>query len=536
MAQNTQRGSVRLKLLTAFCVIIAFTVAIAGLSLTQMISTNNIIKDVENLLTVRHGRTSRVQDAAVAADDFTYNLSIDPSSFDEPKQKELENLVTEVTASIDGLKAGKNAAIVAAIKDAGPKYAEITRGEFTQALKSGDLEQCSAAYDKLSDQYDIISKNIGKLVQFQIRTAAASAGQAASNVLIIVIAVLAGAAVIIALLIAFVYSGRIVSSLTSAVKSAQIIGNGDLSVPVKVTSNDEFGTLQHSLEKMRASWNELVGLIKNTVGSVEGNVGRIQDVTARINESAKNTQNRSLTVAAASDEMVSTTGDIAKNCESAAQSAAKTNQTTQDGVASIQETIGIIKDQASKSEDDAKKVSALAEQANKVSSIVETIEDIANQTNLLALNAAIEAARAGEAGKGFAVVADEVRSLASRTSKSTQEITRMVTSMQNDAQSANESMAQSLDNMHSIADRTNGIQDVLNAVADQVSGVSGQITQIATAAEEQTTATSEISTNMKEITDAAKGFSSEVDEANTEVTSTVDTLNELLSHVDRIKV
>ena len=536
MEPNTKRGSVRVKLLTAFCLIIAFTIAIAGLSLTQMITTNQAIRVVEQTLTVRHGRSARAQQAVIAADNITYLLAHDPSLWNGDKAKELDSKLTELDAAVGALSLARYPKLLGEVKDLTPKYINEVRTALVEGLNAGDAEKCSDVYDNLSDMYDTMSTNINQVTENQIKVAADQANSAASSTLIIVIAVLASCAVIAALAIAFGFSGKIVRSLNSAVKNAQIIGNGDLSVPVKVTSNDEFGVLERSLEKMRASWNELVSLIKNAVDSVEGNVGRIQDVTARINESAKNTQNRSLTVAAASDEMVSTTGDIAKNCESAAQSAAKTNQTTQDGVASIQETIGIIKDQAAKSEDDAKKVSALAEQANKVSSIVETIEDIANQTNLLALNAAIEAARAGEAGKGFAVVADEVRSLASRTSKSTQEITKMVTSMQNDAQSANESMAQSLDNMHSIADRTNGIQDVLNAVSEQVSGVSSQITQIATAAEQQTTATSEISTNMQQITDAAKGFSSEVDEANTEVTSTVETLNNLLSHVDRIKV
>ncbi len=533
---NKKKTGVRAKLFTAFCLIIAFTVAITALSLTQMFSTNKIINDVDDLLTERHPVTNKALVAAIIAHNVTYEFLDNPAKFDEAGQKKLKDICENLTATVNALPMDMHPDLFAKVKENAPKFTEIALGEFSEAVKTGDPVKIKPSYSKLSDLYEAITGPLDGAVEREISSAASKVNHAKSKTLITIIAALACVAIVIAVIIAATYSGRIVRSLNSAVKSAQIIGDGDLSVPVKVTSNDEFGTLQHSLEKMRGSWNELVSLIKSAVDSVEGSVGRIQDVTARINESAKNTQNHSMTVAAASDEMVSTTGDIAKNCETAAQSANKTNQTTQDGVASIQETIGIIKDQAAKSEDDARKVSALAEQANKVSSIVETIEDIANQTNLLALNAAIEAARAGEAGKGFAVVADEVRSLASRTSKSTQEITRMVTSMQNDAQSANESMAQSLDNMHSIADRTNGIQDVLNAVSEQVSGVSSQITQIATAAEQQTTATSEISTNMQQITDAAKGFSSEVDEANTEVTSTVETLNNLLSHVDSIRI
>ncbi|MDD7023152.1 MAG: methyl-accepting chemotaxis protein, partial [Aeromonadales bacterium] len=181
-------------------------------------------------------------------------------------------------------------------------------------------------------------------------------------------------------------------------------------------------------------------------------------------------------------------------------------------------------------------VSRLADQASKVSSIVETIEDIANQTNLLALNAAIEAARAGEAGKGFAVVADEVRTLASRTSKSTQEITKMVTAMQQDAKEANDSMAASLENMDNIAAQSSKLHGSLKNVISEVDSVSGQITQVATAAEEQTTATSEISTNMQSIKTAAMDLSESAQHCDDEVDNTVALLKELGDRLSAIRL
>jgi|GEM_PF-5167567 len=352
---NKKKTGVRAKLFTAFCLIIAFTVAITALSLTQMFSTNKIINDVDDLLTERHPVTNKALVAAIIAHNVTYEFLDNPAKFDEAGQKKLKDICENLTATVNALPMDMHPDLFAKVKENAPKFTEIALGEFSEAVKTGDPVKIKPSYSKLSDLYEAITGPLDGAVEREISSAASKVNHAKSKTLITIIAALACVAIVIAVIIAATYSGRIVRSLNSAVKSAQIIGDGDLSVPVKVTSNDEFGTLQHSLEKMRGSWNELVSLIKSAVDSVEGSVGRIQDVTARINESAKNTQNHSMTVAAASDEMVSTTGDIAKNCETAAQSANKTNQTTQDGVASIQETIGIIKDQAAKSEDDPRR-------------------------------------------------------------------------------------------------------------------------------------------------------------------------------------
>ena len=202
----------------------------------------------------------------------------------------------------------------------------------------------------------------------------------------------------------------------------------------------------------------------------------------------------------------------------------------------IRATIEDIRNQSEYTKNDAAKVQALAKQTQDIGSIVGTIDEIAAQTNLLALNAAIEAARAGEAGRGFAVVADEVRALASRTSASTQEISAMVHQVQKDAADATNSMSTSVDNINAVADRAATIEGTLNSILDNVGQVNDQIRMIATAAEEQTTATSEISTNMQKISADTEEIVRAAEEASGHIDSSVGSIGELVNNLARFKL
>ena len=354
---------------------------------------------------------------------------------------------------------------------------------------------------------------------------------------IIIILVTTLIAVIFSAVIAYKLPKAFIGVLHYAVSHASVMSRGDLTQTVENRGRtDEFGKLLDSLEKMRLDWQNNVKVIKSATDNVIQTFNKIDAVTSDMNDIAHEAQNRSITVAAAADEMVSTTSDIAKNCESAAANSSQSNDTTQQGVHKVQLTIEGIQNQVVKSKQDAEYVQSLVDQAQKIGTIVQTIDDIASQTNLLALNAAIEAARAGEYGKGFAVVADEVRALASRTSTSTQEITKMVTQIQSNANTANESMQSSVKNMDNLAVETSTIEELLNNITEQVSSVNAQITQIATAAEQQTTATSEISGNMQDITHSSQSLSKNCSDAKGEVKRSMSLLQDLEESLNRIKI
>ncbi len=335
-------------------------------------------------------------------------------------------------------------------------------------------------------------------------------------------------AILIGLLITTNLTSYIRDNFSVLIDAMKKMAHGNFNFKIDNTAKDEFGAVFNSSIEMRRKLGSSISDVVESYRDLGGKLDKINSQVVQIASAISEAESRSMTVSAASDEMVSTTADIAKNCETAAHHSSQTQEITEQGVDEIETVITQIRNQAEKTRRDADLIKALVDQSNKIGSIVQTIEDIASQTNLLALNAAIEAARAGEAGKGFAVVADEVRALASRSSSSTQEITKMVSQIQTDANSANESMTQSLDDMNSLADKASGVTNILNDIINRVESVNSQIEQIATAATEQTTATSEISTNMQGVSNLTQESSNISQVTSSEVQEIQNKSQELL--------
>lgn len=363
--------------------------------------------------------------------------------------------------------------------------------------------RCLELYQKLIDEQVTLSTELTR--------ANTSKGPMYTSIILAVISV------IIAFLISSGISGYIHRNFTLLVNYIGRMEKGDFNFIIDNTLEDEFGKVFNSAAQMRLKLGESLAGVVKSYRAFDERLSGIHSKISSVAEAIADAESRSVTVSAASDEMVSTTSDIAKNCENAATNANDTQNITEHGVTEVEGVIDAIRNQAEKTKKDAQLISTLVDQTNKIGTIVQTIEDIASQTNLLALNAAIEAARAGEAGKGFAVVADEVRALASRSSSSTQEITKMVSQIQSDANSANESMTNTLGEMKDLAERATGVTDILNDINSHVDNVNSQIGQIATAAQQQTTATSEISNNMQGVSTLTRQSANSSQDSNDEI-------------------
>ncbi|MFA7060073.1 MAG: methyl-accepting chemotaxis protein [Pedobacter sp.] len=283
-------------------------------------------------------------------------------------------------------------------------------------------------------------------------------------------------------------------------------GEWDLTKHIEMDSKDELGELANYFNQAWVKLDKLIAHIVESSTLVGTYSGQLLIESSRIVKNSRQIAEQSTAVATASEEMSATSNDIARNCAMAADNSQEASNVASGGQCVVQKTIdrmSIIKTEVEKSSQVIERLGASSE---KIGAIANTIQDIADQTNLLALNAAIEAARAGEQGRGFAVVADEVRALAERTARATREIGDMIKTIQTETTQAVGAMKRSAEQVTAGVEEANESGAALGAIIGQVGEVTMQVSQIATAAEEQTATTMEIVGSISNISETADKF------------------------------
>jgi methyl-accepting chemotaxis protein len=312
-------------------------------------------------------------------------------------------------------------------------------------------------------------------------------------------------------------------------------GDADLTQRLEVKCEDESGELATAFNTFLENLHKIISMVMQNATLVAHAAVDMKSRSSEMAQGAERVAMDATTVATACEEMSATSNDIASNCVRAVESSQRTSGYASDGSVVVNTTINVMNRIAEQVRSIAGTVGSLGEKSNQIGAIVGTIQDIADQTNLLALNAAIEAARAGEQGRGFAVVADEVRALADRTSKATREISAMIKSIQAETQGAVEAMNQGVQDVQDGTSEASRSGEALQQILSQVDEVTLQINQIATSAEEQTATTGEISGNIVRITEDARKSSQYADETISAAKNLNSLAEALISAINRFR-
>ncbi|WP_282386428.1 MULTISPECIES: methyl-accepting chemotaxis protein [unclassified Pseudomonas] len=306
-------------------------------------------------------------------------------------------------------------------------------------------------------------------------------------------------ALLVGLLAAWVITRLIVAPLRSVIRVAQQIAAGDLTAKVEVTRRDEMGQLMLAMQQMAAGLGTIVSGLQAGIERLAGSAQSLSAVTEQTNLEVNSQKEETEQVATAMNQMTATVHDVARNAEEAALAAQTADDKVESGQQVVRQSMARIEQLADSATSASSSIESLSAEIQNIGTVLEVIKSVAEQTNLLALNAAIEAARAGEQGRGFAVVADEVRALARRTQQSTEEIERLVSALRAAAQSSVQQIRSSGELVKLAVSDALQTESALGSIAAAVSLIQQMNQQIAAAAEEQSSVAEEINRSVTQI-------------------------------------
>jgi methyl-accepting chemotaxis protein len=340
-------------------------------------------------------------------------------------------------------------------------------------------------------------------------------------------------ALILGVLAAVIITRQITRPLKDTLEVVERIASGDLSHTMVVTRRDELGELQQGIQRMGTTLRDLIGSIRDSVVQIASAAEELSAVTEQTSAGVNSQKVETDQVATAMHEMTATVQEVARNAEQASHAASAADEEARAGDKVVGEAIVQIERLAAEVVRSTDAMNQLEQESDKIGKVMDVIKAVAEQTNLLALNAAIEAARAGEAGRGFAVVADEVRGLAQRTQKSTEEIEALVAGLQNGTRQVSSIMLSSRELTESSVTLTRKAGTSLESITLTVSNIQAMNQQIAAAAEQQSAVAEEISRsiiNVRDVSEQTASASEETAASSVELARLGNQLQMLVSH------
>ncbi|WET11053.1 methyl-accepting chemotaxis protein [Pseudomonas sp. D3] len=438
-----------------------------------------------------------IQQARFQVRGYTYSGKVEA---EQPALDAIDNALKKITELQGALPAQYQADLQQASVSLQAYRAAVSQFRDSQVATAVALKTMSA-------QGDILLSRSDKLTLSQ--TAVRDTDAAQARYLLLLATVLA---LIFGLVAAWAITRQIVIPLNQTLKVAERVASGDLSHDLTSTRQDELGQLQRAMQSMTVGLRELIGGISDGVTQIASAAEQLSSVTEQTSAGVNNQKIETDQVATAMNEMAATVQEVARNAEEASEAALVADQQAREGDKVVGEAIAQIERLATEVGNSTEAMGHLKRESDKIGSVLDVIKSVAQQTNLLALNAAIEAARAGEAGRGFAVVADEVRSLAQRTQKSTEEIEELIGGLQTGTQQVATIMDNSRGLTDSSVELTRRAGSALENITRTVSTIQAMNSQIATAAEQQSAVAEEINRSILNVRDVSEQTSSASEE------------------------
>ena len=384
------------------------------------------------------------------------------------------------------------------------------------------------AADQVRDQTDALHKINHQAAETMVLDAEKQVSKATVGGLVAL-----GSGVLMALLATFLISRGICRRLAASVEASERIANGDLTGAMPQSSKDEVGQLIKAMSEMQDS-------LRNTLQQTRDNAKQILDCSDSLNisvrqmeESASIQSSAAAAIASDVEEVTVSINHVSANTSETAGFAQGANDNAQTGYEQIERLIARIGEVAAMVRNSAKQISCLEDESEKISNIVSVIKDIADQTNLLALNAAIEAARAGEQGRGFAVVADEVRKLSERTAVSTGEIEKMVSSIQRSTREVVEEVGHGVKLVEDSVQDARQAGESIGSMQEMARKVSQLVGEIAAAMGEQSSASNDVARKVEDVatqTEEASSIARKTGQAAACMTKTANDMQQLVAH------
>jgi|HubBroStandDraft_6_1064221.scaffolds.fasta_scaffold10493_1 methyl-accepting chemotaxis protein len=500
--------TLKMKLIVGFGLLLTFLMLTASFDFYATKHLVSAAEEANNALKSKDLATSMEVDVrrqVQAANDFTFTA--DSSALQRHNEAKQE-VIQKLSAFSQALVSEKEIALVAKIQQDTDKLSIITDQQIGLRRGHKTRDAASLAFgSRAQAAMQEVAGDLSELTAWETKIAQNGLDEehSAASTNQIVEIVLAMTGLVIGVATAIFVARSIARNVARMLTMIQAVSTNNLAVQdLEVVSKDELGQASIALNRMKNSLHELVQSIAATAEHVASASEEISSSASQQSQGAVNQRDQAAQVATALQEMSATVLQVSEHSNKAAEAARHASETAHHGGSIVEETLTKMRVIAESVGGTARKMVELGKSSDQIGRIIGVIDDIADQTNLLALNAAIEAARAGEQGRGFAVVADEVRKLAERTTTATKEIARMIKNIQDETKSAVTAMEHGTTQVEEGVVSTVQAGDSLKEIIRMAEQVGEMISHIATAATQQSSATEEVNNNMEQIAKLVK--------------------------------